>query len=80
MKWRLVRNEWNLKGRPWFGGVGIEEDDESGAVPALVCWFYRGDDAGAKAVEVVRLHNEEEERCRRRDSGADICDDYPLDM
>ena len=79
MKWRRVRNEWNLRG-PWRDGAGIEEDDESAVVPALVCWFYRGRDVDAEIEEVCRLHNAEEERLRRQASGADICDGYPLEM
>lgn len=67
MKWRPIRNRWNLKAAPWFGGAGIEEGDEQAAVPALVCWLYRGRDADAEVARICRLHNEEEDR---RDEGA----------
>jgi hypothetical protein len=56
-KWRIVKNKWNLDGAPWRGGFGIEEIDEDLAVPALVCWFYRGHDRKV-AQRVVDLHNE----------------------
>jgi hypothetical protein len=57
-KWRIVTNKWNLKEAPWFGAIGIEEADKELAVPALVCWFYRGWDE-ATVQRVVDLHNEE---------------------
>lgn len=57
MRWRILRNEWNLKGAPWSGAVGIEEDDEQLAVPAIVCWFTRGWDQPALAQEVCDAHN-----------------------
>ena len=41
MKWRFIRNVWNLQRPPWSGAIGIEEDDEEQAVPAIVCWFTR---------------------------------------
>jgi len=62
VRWRPVRNEWNLRAAPWHGGAGIEEDDESVVVPALVCWLYRGRDVDAEVAEICRLHNEEEQR------------------
>jgi hypothetical protein len=41
--YRIAENEWNLKGAPWRGAVGIEyTDDGKLAVPPLVCWFTRG--------------------------------------
>jgi hypothetical protein len=42
MKWRVIQNKWNLKRPPWTGAIGIEEDDDELAVPAIVCWFTRG--------------------------------------
>ncbi len=58
MRWRRIRNEWNLKGAPWRGAVGIEEDDEQLAVPAVVCWFTRGwPNLEAMVDEVCRQHN-----------------------
>lgn len=56
MKWRITRNEWNLKGIPWRGAIGIEEDDDVAAVPAMVCWFLRGTDPD-DARSVVDQHN-----------------------
>ena len=67
-RWRIIENEWNLKGAPWTGAVGIEEVDNDVAVPALVCWFMRGVDP-IDIEGVVRLHNAavdaEEERIRK---------------
>lgn len=57
MRWRLIENEWNLKGAPWSDAVGIEEDDNSVAVPAIVCWFMRWPNSKVMAAEVCRLHN-----------------------
>lgn len=59
MKWRRAKNSWNLRGAPWRGAVGIEEDDDLAAVPAIVCWFTRGN-ADAMVDRVIELHNEDE--------------------
>ena len=63
-RWRIAENEWNLKGAPWRGAIGIEEVDDGVAVPALVCWFTRGwggdgyvSDSHPAAVTVL-LHNQ----------------------
>ena len=60
MRWRLIENEWNLKGSPWTGAVGIEEDDETLEVPGIVCWFTRGWDSLPAAKQVVEDHNKRE--------------------
>lgn len=57
MRWRIARNEWNLEDRPWHGAVGIEEDNDVAAVPALICWFLRGIDRKIPQ-QVVDAHNE----------------------
>lgn len=63
-RWRIAQNEWNLKGAPWCGAIGIEEDDNDVSVPALVCWFTRGwteDDEPTQdhpAVIAIMLHNQ----------------------
>lgn len=44
MRWRIAKNKWNMRGLPWPGAVGIEEDDPELAVPSLICWFSRGID------------------------------------
>lgn len=56
MRWRIARNEWNLRGAPWHGAFGIEEDDEQLAVPGMICWFYRGTSI-AEVQAVVDAHN-----------------------
>jgi hypothetical protein len=56
MKWRIARNKWNMRASPWHGAVGIEEDDDSFDVPALICWFMRGVDL-ADIQQVVDSHN-----------------------
>ena len=57
-RWRVIENEWNLKGEPWSGAIGIEEIDNDLAVPGIVCWFTRGwDDSDAMARHVCDLHN-----------------------
>lgn len=56
MRWRIVVNEWNLKSAPWSDAVGIEEDDDSLAVPGVLCWFTRPD-GQENAERVVELHN-----------------------
>lgn len=64
-RWRIAENEWNLRGAPWKGAVGIEEIDDDLAVPALICWFTRGWTESDKlteahpAVIIVRQHNQE---------------------
>jgi hypothetical protein len=59
MRWRIAKNVWNLAELPWRGVIGIEEDDDTVAVPSLVCWFMRGVDQ-ADIEAVIRLHNENE--------------------
>ncbi len=66
MRWRIAQNKWNLSNAPWSGAVGIEEDDNSIAVPAMVCWFTRGwtqdeGDPNHPARRVVDLHNKSEQ-------------------
>jgi len=56
-KWRIVENKWNIESEPWRGAIGIEEIDDSVAVPSLVCWFYR--DMDLVAQRVVDLHNKD---------------------
>ena len=48
MKWRVAKNEWNVKARPWREAGLVEEDDPQATVPALVCAVYRGDDVDEK--------------------------------
>jgi hypothetical protein len=60
MRWRILQNKWNLKCPPWHDAIGIEEDDEILAVPAVVCWFTRGWDQPALAQSVVAAHNANE--------------------
>jgi hypothetical protein len=57
MRWRIITNEYNLNGAPWRGAIGIEEDDQDLAVPAIVCWFMRGCDLPI-IQQVVDSHNE----------------------
>lgn len=59
MRWRIIRNKWNKETQPWTGAVGIEEDDDTVAVPAVVCWFTRGWPAlSHPASMVVARHNQ----------------------
>ncbi len=57
IRWRRVKNRWNLRARPWSEAEGIEEDDESVMVPALVCWFLRGTNP-SDIEAVIQAHNE----------------------
>jgi hypothetical protein len=61
-KWRIATNKWNLECSPWDGAFGIEEDDDSAHVPALVCWFYRGYDR-VTVQRVVDAHNKDITTC-----------------
>ncbi len=56
-RWRIIENEWNLKGAPWPGAIGIEEVNDALAVPGVVCWFTRGWDNKRAARQMVELHN-----------------------
>ena len=56
IRWRRVKNRWNLCAVPWSEAEGIEEDDESVVVPALVCWFLRGTDP-VDIDAVIQAHN-----------------------
>jgi hypothetical protein len=48
VRYRVAKNEWNLRNRPWDGAIGIEEVEfwpdgsEVMTVPSLICWFSRG--------------------------------------
>jgi hypothetical protein len=56
MRWRILKNEYNLQGSPWRGAVGIEEDEPDLSVPAIVCWFTRGWDLSL-IQQVIDTHN-----------------------
>jgi hypothetical protein len=58
MRWRIIRDKWNLDTAPWKGAIGIEEDDGM-AVPAIVCWFTRGWNI-AMIQSVIDEHNKNE--------------------
>lgn len=56
MKWRVIRNKWNLQSRPWRDAIGIEVDGDDSVVPPIVCWFCRGTDPFL-VEQVIEQHN-----------------------
>ena len=73
MRYRIAENEWNLKTAPWRDAVGIEDlEDGHLRVPALVCWFTRGEGQEELARRVVDILNgkpEDEESDRKVGDG-----------